>query len=116
MDQIDEALGFYNVISFPVLLNALLPYDFAVMFIGLIFDILLIIFIVVAVLLIYSLLLISVETKTFEFGVMRLVGLTKRGFVGMILTQAGLFVLPAVLFGFILAFPAIYCMYKTLFD
>lgn len=62
------------------------PYSYAVLFIGLIFDILLIIFVVVAILLIYSLLLISVETKTFEFGVMRLVGLTKMGFVGMILT------------------------------
>ena len=40
-------------------------YNYAVMFIGLIFDILLIIFVVVACLLIYSLLLISVETKTF---------------------------------------------------
>ena len=60
-------------------------YDYALLFIGLIFDILLIIFIVVAVLLIYSLLLISVETKTFDFGVMRLVGLTKLGFISLIL-------------------------------
>ena len=56
------------------------------MFIGLIFDILTIIFCVVSILLIYSLLLISVETKMFEIGVMRLVGLTKFGFIGMILT------------------------------
>ena len=100
----------------PSLLDALISYDYALMFIGLIFDILLIIFIVVAILLIYSLLMISVEKKTFEFGVMRLVGLTKFGFVGMILTQAGLFVLPAVLLGFILSFPLIYVMYHTLFD
>ena len=57
-----------------------------ILFIGLIFDILLIMFIVVAVLLIYSLLMISVETKTHEIGIMRLVGLSKGGFVGMILT------------------------------
>ena len=61
-------------------------YSYAVLFIGLIFDILMIIFVVVSILLIYSLLLISVETKTFAIGVMRLVGLTKTGFVGMILT------------------------------
>ena len=42
------------------------------MFVGLIFDVLLLIFVVVSCLLIYSLLLISVETKTFEIGVMRL--------------------------------------------
>ena len=86
------------------------------MFVGLIFDILLIIFVVVSILLIYSLLLISVETKTFEIGVMRLVGLTKGGFVGMILTQAGMFVLPAVITGFILSFPVIYWLYSNLFD
>lgn len=115
LDEINESLGFYNVASYPVLLEALLPYDFAVMFIGLIFDILLIIFVVVAILLIYSLLLISVETKTFEFGVMRLVGLTKMGFVAMILTQAGLFVLPAVVLAFLFSFPTIYIMYSSLF-
>lgn len=86
LNKMSEALGFYNVNSTPVLLKALVLYDYALLFIGLIFDILLIIFIVVAVLLIYSLLLISVETKTFEIGVMRLVGLTKLGFVSMILT------------------------------
>ena len=48
-------------------------YSFAVLFIGLIFDILLLIFIAVSCLLIYSLLLISVETKAFETGVMRMV-------------------------------------------
>ena len=49
----------------------------SILFIGLIFDILLIMFVVVAVLLIYSLLMISVETKTHEIGIMRLVGLSK---------------------------------------
>ena len=47
-------------------------FSYAVMFIGLIFDVLLLIFVTVSCLLIYSLLLISVETKTFEIGVMRL--------------------------------------------
>ena len=110
MDQIDEALGFYNVHSSLILLNVLSSYEYAVMFIGVIFDILLIIFIVVAVLLKYSLLLISVETKTSEYRVMRLIGFINRGFVGIILTQAGLFVLPAVLLGFILVLPANYFM------
>ena len=85
------------------------------MFISLIFDVLLIMFIGVAVLLIYSLLLISVETKTFEIGVMRLVGLSKKGFMGMILVQACCFVFPSVIAGFICAFPSIWMIYKLLF-
>ena len=86
------------------------------MFIGLIFDVLLMIFVVVACLLIYSLLLISVETKTFEIGVMRLVGLTKTGFIGMIMTQAALFVLPSVVLGFLLSLPCIWLIYSFLFS
>mmetsp|Transcript_29594 Transcript_29594/g.36707 ORF Transcript_29594/g.36707 Transcript_29594/m.36707 type:complete len:248 (+) Transcript_29594:394-1137(+) len=47
---------------------------------------------------------------------MRLVGLTKMGFVGMILTQAGMFVLPAVTIAMIVQFPLIYVIYKVLFE
>ena len=86
-----------------------------VLFIGLIFDVLLLLFVVVSCLLIYSLLLISVETKAFEIGVMRLVGLTKCGFAGMILTQAAMFVLPSVCLGFALAIPCIYLVQTFLF-
>lgn len=83
---ITEEIGLYSTGTNLDLLFQMQSYSYAVLFIGLIFDILLLIFIVVSCLLIYSLLLISVETKTFETGVMRLVGLTKRGFIGMIIT------------------------------
>ena len=90
-------------------------YSYAVLFIGLIFDILLIMFIIVAILLIYSLLMITVETKAFEIGVMRLVGLSKSSFVAMIFTQAACFVFPAVILGFGFAIPCIFLIYKLLF-
>lgn len=112
-NQMTTDLGYFNVAGNPDVLSYLEPYSYAVLFIGLIFDILLIIFIVVSVLLIYSLLLISVETKTFEIGVMRLVGLTKAGFIGMILTQAGMFVLPAVLLAFACSFPVLYFIFDA---
>ena len=90
-------------------------YSMAVLFLGLIFDILLILFVIVSVLLIYSLLLISVETKTFEIGVMRLVGLSKTGFVLMIFTQAAMFVVPAIILGFSASVPVMYLLYSVLF-
>ena len=108
---IEEHLGLYQLSTNLVLLFSMQSYSASVLFIGLIFNILLMIFVVVACLLIYSLLLISVETKTFEIGVMRLVGLTKCGFVGMIMTQAALFVLPSVILGFILSLPCIWLVY-----
>ena len=97
------------------MLDQLGLYNYFVMFIGLIFNILLIIFVVVAILLVFSLLMISVEKKSFEFGVMRLVGLTKAGFVAMVLTQAGMFVLPAVVSAFMFSFPIIYVIYASMF-
>jgi len=109
-------MGLYNLRSNLDLLIQMKTYSYAVMFIGLIFDILLFIFIFVSCLLIYSLLLISVETKTFEIGVMRLVGLTKFGFIGLILTQATFFVLPSVILGFLLALPTIWGIYALLFS
>lgn len=113
---IKNQLGLFAMQTSKTLLYSMQTYSIAVMFIGLIFDVLLLIFIVVACLLIYSLLQISVETKTFEIGVMRLVGLTKAGFIGMIMTQAALFVFPAVVLGFLLALPSIWLVYSFLFS
>ena len=58
----------------------------AILFIGLVFNILIILFIVISVLLIYSLLMITTETKTFDIGVMRLIGLSSWGFIAMMFT------------------------------
>lgn len=60
-------------------------YSTAILFLGLIFDIVILLFIILSVLLVYSLLMISVESKTFEFGVMRMVGLSKTGIIFMII-------------------------------
>mgnify|MGYP000368415639 CR=1 FL=1 len=108
-------LGLYNIGTNLTLLFQMQTYSLAVSFIGLIFDVLLLIFIVVACLLIYSLLLISVETKTFEIAVMRLVGLNKGGLISLIMTQAALFVIPAVVVGFIFSVPSIWFIYSMLF-
>ena len=87
-------------------------FQYQVMFIGLIFDVIIILFVIVAILLIYSLLLISVETKTFEIGIMRLVGLSSSSFVGMIFTQSFLFVLPSVICGFLLYAPVMILVFS----
>ena len=79
------------------------------------FAILLILFIVISVLLIYSLLMITTETKTFDIGIMRLIGLSSYGFVAMIFTQAVLFVLPSIICAYICAYPTLYFVYKKMF-
>lgn len=65
-------------------------------------------------LLIYSLLMITTETKTFDTGIMRLLGLNNCGFVSMILTQAVMFVIPSIICAYIGAYPALYFIFKKL--
>lgn len=75
----------------------------ATMFLGLIFDMVILMFMALSIMLIYSLLMISVESRSFEFGVIRMNGLNTHGIVYIILIQAMMFVLPAVIFGFLFA-------------
>lgn len=56
-----------------------------VVFLGLIFDLIVMLLVIISILLIYSLLLINIETKSFEIGVQRMVGLSKSGLIAMVL-------------------------------
>ena len=88
--------------------------SFAILMIGLIFDIMLILFVAISCLLIYSLLMINIETKTFDIGVMRLVGLSKGGFIVMIAVQAVMFVLPSVISAFASVLPVMWAIFSKL--
>lgn len=87
----------------------------ASLLLGLLFGIIIILFIVISVLLIYSLLMISVETKTFETGVLRLLGMSKINCISMIIIQSLLFVIPSIICGYILAIPALSGIFAAIF-
>ena len=108
MNQIIDACGTFPVEGTNVLLTAMQLFSYALLFIGLVFNILLIIFVIISVLLIYSLLMITTETKTFDTGIMRLVGLSSGSFVAMILTQAVMFVIPSIITAYICSFPLLW--------
>jgi ABC-type antimicrobial peptide transport system permease subunit len=56
----------------------------AILLLSLVFNIILLVFIVISVLLIYSLLMIGVETKASETGIMRMIGTNKTGLIMMV--------------------------------
>ena len=56
-----------------------------------------------SVLLIYSLLMLSVESKSFEFGVMRMVGLSKDNIILLVILQSFMFVIPSIISGFVVS-------------
>ena len=59
--------------------------------------------------------MITTETKTFDTGVMRLLGLSSSGFIAMILIQAVAFVIPAIICAYICSYPSLYYIYKKMF-
>lgn len=90
-------------------------FNLSILFLGLVFNVILLVFIVISVLLIYSLLMIGVETKAMETGIMRMMGTNKRGLVMMVAIQSGLFVMPAILTAFALSFPLLAVCYTQIF-
>ena len=58
----------------------------------------------ISVLLIYSLLMLQMESKSFELGVMRMVGLSKMNVIFLIILQSVMFVAPAIVSGFGVSF------------
>ena len=110
-NEVVNALGFYELNTALPLLDKVENYAMMILYIGLVANLVVILFVIIAVLLIYSLLMISVEKKTFEFGVMRLAGLSKNGLIALICIQAVLFVLPAIILAFLLSFPILAGLY-----
>ena len=88
--------------------------SYATLMIGLIFDIMLILFVAISVLLIYSLLMINIETKTFEIGIMRLTGLSSGGFIAMVAIQAIMFVLPSIISALACVLPVMWVIFSKL--
>jgi len=87
----------------------------ASLILGILFSIIILLFVVISILLIYSLLMISVETKTFETGVLRLLGTSKVNCISMIIIQSLLFVVPSIIIGYVLAIPALSAIYGAIF-
>jgi len=98
-------LGFTQVITdLPVLFGlSTLQFKIIALFLGLILNIIIFILLFLSILLIYSLLMINVETRTFELGVMRMVGTSRRGLIMLLLVQAFSYAIPSWVIGLILA-------------
>ena len=110
-NEVLNAISFFKLYTRMSLLDRMELYSFGILYIGLISNIVIILFITIATLLIYSLLMNSVETKTYEFGVMRMVGLSRRGLILLVATQAIFFTMPAIIASFILSVPVLAGVY-----
>ena len=87
------------------LIKKLEPLKFATLFLGLILNIVILVLFGQSVMVFHNLLLVKVETKSFEMGVLRTLGLSKIGIIELILAQTLLFVLPAIVLGLLFSIP-----------
>lgn len=97
---LEEALGYFPVQVTSNLLDQLQTLENGILVISLIFRVIKTSLAGISVLIIYSLLIVSVESKNFEFAVIRMVGLSKSGIIGLIIAQSFVYVVPAVLCAF----------------
>lgn len=88
--------------TLPVL-RGVKSYRFFSLFLGLLLNIIVLFVFALSVMLIYSLLMVSVESRTFELGILRMVGMTRPRLVGLLLCQALAYSVPAIIIGLPLA-------------
>ena len=86
------------------LIRGMQRYNYGSVLLSLILDIIVISLFSLSLILIYSLLLITTETNTFEFGLLRLVGTTKRDIILIVILQCFSFSIPAFILAFFVHF------------
>lgn len=109
--KLDAALFFNQLgvkgeglsVSLP-LVTEMQPLYYGAIFLGLILNLIIIILFGLSILLIYSLLLVTTETSTYDLGIIRLIGSTKKTIVSLLVTQCLLFSVPAFIVSFFLHF------------
>ena len=93
-----------NVFSqFPIA-DEMRPLFFGSVFLGLMLNLSIILIFLLSVLLIYSLLMVTTETSSFDLGIIRLVGSSKYSVIVIIIIQCLTFSIPAFLLAYILHF------------
>jgi ABC-type antimicrobial peptide transport system permease subunit len=101
--KVVEKLGYYNVLPRVPLLDILEDYQSGVVMLACVFNVVLILMCAISIILIYSLLMVSVNKRTFDNGVMRMVGISKMDCVLSITMQSLSFVVPSIIVSYSLA-------------
>ena len=104
LSDLEDFLGYYPVQVTSGILDRIATLEMGILIVNLIFNMVKSILVVVSVLIIYSLLMVSVEQKNFEIAVIRTVGLQKRGIIWLVICQSFLYVIPAMICAFLASF------------
>jgi ABC-type antimicrobial peptide transport system permease subunit len=103
VDFIVTKFGFYQAYVILPLLDQMEDLQMAVVMLGCVFNVVLILMCAISTLLIYSLLMVSVEQKTFDNGVLRMVGTSKTDCILLVGIQTLSFVVPSLILSYCIA-------------
>eukprot|EP01119_Soliformovum_irregulare_P011698 TRINITY_DN2957_c0_g2_i5.p1 TRINITY_DN2957_c0_g2~~TRINITY_DN2957_c0_g2_i5.p1 ORF type:complete len:779 (-),score=230.88 TRINITY_DN2957_c0_g2_i5:26-2362(-) len=104
-NQVADTLGYTFPVTFTLpLRTALIPLYFIRLFLDQIFLFVVVVLIVLGGMLIYSLLLSNVEEKTYEYGMLRAMGMKQYVLIELLTTQSLSFSVPAILIGLTVSF------------
>lgn len=87
-------------IKYPIL-DEIKPLNLGAIFLNLILNIVILVLFGLSIILIYSLILVTTETSTFELGILRLIGLNKTSIVTIIIIQCLSYSIPSFIIAFI---------------
>lgn len=110
-----EDLGFFQPHVEMPLLNWMQTQDIVVVMLGSVFNVVLMLISAISVLLIYSLLMVTVEQKTFDNGVMRMIGVSKLDCVLSVTMQTLVFVVPGLILAYSLGLVGNYYLYSFIY-
>lgn len=104
-NQVAEAIGidYHATFSLPIAVGLQSLY-FIRLFLDQIMTAVMVVLVVLSVMLVYSLLLSDVEQKTYEFGMMRALGMKHQSLITLLIIQSFTYSIPAILVGLILAY------------
>jgi ABC-type antimicrobial peptide transport system permease subunit len=107
-----SVLGFNQVNIDTPILTYLDSVRFFSLFLGLIVSLILLALAFLSIVLIYSLLTVNIQGRTFELGIQRMLGFTKQNLTGLVFTNAMLFAIPAWGIGLAVGF-GLYALLRT---
>ena len=85
LGELESFLGYYSIQITSGILDRIATLEMGILVVNLIFNLVKSILIVISILIIYSLLMVSVESKNFEIAVIRMVGLEKNGIIWLVI-------------------------------
>lgn len=83
---LQQKLGMLAIKMDLPIITAITKLRYASMFLRLLANMVIILFSTLSVIMLYNLLLVTVETKTYELGVLRILGLNAKGIIALVIT------------------------------